>query len=183
MSKRVYLERLRIALPIFVRASSLHVGAAATAASLRGELVQRKNLVSGDDFSRCFAVARLTPGTNLLALYGALGYQIASWQGAGVAIGVGAVVPTIIITLVAMVYSDYGTIPLISRFMSGAKAGALAVLVWGVGRLAWPVLERHHWPAAAIAIGALALAWSGALSPLIILTLAGILGAFLLNTR
>src|SRR6266850_1281222 len=165
---RVYLARLRLALPSFVRASSLHVGAAAAAVSLRGDLVDR-GLVSDDDFSRCFAIARLTPGTNLLALYAALGYRIASWSGAAAAVAVGTAVPAAITAIVAVLYSLNSTNPFVSRFMSGAKAGAVAVLIWGVVRLAWPVLKRFQLRAAAIAVGALALALSGALSPFVIL--------------
>src|SRR6266850_6898328 len=178
---RVYLARLRLALPSFVRASSLHVGAAAAAVSLRGDLVDR-GLVSDDDFSRCFAIARLTPGTNLLALYAALGYRIASWSGAAAAVVVGTAVPATITTVVAIVYSLHSGNALVSRFMSGAKAGALAVLVWGVVRLAWPVVKRHRLRAVAVAMGALALALSGTLSPFVILLVAGVIGAFLLNT-
>jgi chromate transporter len=178
---RVYLPRLRVALPLFARASSLHIGAAAAAVSLRSELVKR-GLVSDDDFSRCFAIARLTPGTNLLALYAALGYRIASWPGAAAAVVVGTAIPATITAIVAIVYSMNSGNPLVSRFMSGAKAGALAVLVWGVLRLAWPVVKRHRIRAAGVAVGALALALSGALSPFVILLVAGVIGAFLLNT-
>ena len=52
----------------FLRASSLHVGAAAAAASLRHDLIDDGS-VAPADFDAAFAVARLTPGTNLLALY------------------------------------------------------------------------------------------------------------------
>jgi chromate transporter len=179
--RRVYLARLRVALPLFVRASSLHVGAAAAAVSLRGDLVER-NLVSDDDFSRCFAIARLTPGTNLIALYAALGYRIGGWLGGAAAVTVGTALPATITVVAAVLYSLHGGNPFVSRLMSGAKAGALAVLVWGVVRLAWPVIRRHRFRAIAVGVGALALALSGALSPLVILLVAGVVGAFLLNT-
>ena len=176
---RVY-PRLRLALPMFVRASSLHIGAAAAAVSLRRDLIEA-GLVSDDEFSRCFAVARLTPGTNLLAFYAALGYRIASWPGAAAAIVVGAAVPATITAAVAMLYSLNSDNAFVMRFMSGAKAGALAVLVWGIVRLVWPLMQLHRWRAVAIAIGSLALAVSGALSPFFILVIAGALGVFLLR--
>jgi chromate transporter len=178
---RVYLSRLRVALPLFIRASSLHIGAAAAAVSLRAELVPR-GFVSDDDFNRCFAIARLTPGTNLLALYAALGYRIASWSGAAAAVAVGTAVPATLTAVVAVVYSMNSGNPFVARFMQGAKAGAVAVLLWGVVRLAWPVLKRHRLRAVGITMGALALAVSGALSPFLILLVAGVVGAFLLNT-
>ena len=82
----------------------------------------------------------------------------------------------------AVLYSMSSGSPFVSRFMSGAKAGALAVLVWGIVRLAWPVIRRHRSRAAAVAMGVLALALSGALSPFFILLVAGVVGAFVLST-
>lgn len=179
--RRVYLARLQDALPLFLHASSTHIGAAAAAASLRGDLVDR-GLVSDHDFNRCFAVARLTPGTNLQAFYAALGYRIASWWGAAAAVLVGTVVPaTITAVVVAMIYALHNGNPLVSRFMAGAKAGALAVLVWGVVRLVWTLVSSYRIRAIAIAAGALALAWSGALSPFLILLLAGVVGVGMLK--
>jgi hypothetical protein len=52
----VYLSRLRLVLPMLVRASGLHVGAAAAAASLRDDLVGGGHL-SEQEFNRCYAVA------------------------------------------------------------------------------------------------------------------------------
>jgi hypothetical protein len=62
---RVYRPSLRRMLPAFIRAASLDIGAAV---SLRRDLVET-GVMSYDDFGRCFAIARLTPGTNLLAFY------------------------------------------------------------------------------------------------------------------
>ena len=179
--RRVYLARFWGALPLFVRASSLHIGAAAAAVSLRGDLVKR-GLMSDEDFSRCFASARLTPGTNLIALYAALGYRIAGWLGAAAAVAVGTALPATITVVVTVLYSLHSGNPSVLRFMSGAKAGALAVLVWGVVRLAWPVVRSHRVRAIAVGVGALALALSGAISPFVILLVSGVVGAFLLNT-
>ena len=65
----------------FVRASSLHVGAAAAAAALRRDLVDKGRL-SASAFDEAYAVARVTPGTNLLAMYTLLGERFAGWRGA-----------------------------------------------------------------------------------------------------
>jgi hypothetical protein len=61
-------ERRAFPLVEFIRASSLHVGAVAAAAALRRDLVDSGRLPSGA-FDEAYAVARLTPGTNLLAMY------------------------------------------------------------------------------------------------------------------
>ena len=64
-------ERRRFPLAEFIRASSLHVGAAAAAAALRRDLVETGRLPSAA-FDEAYAVARVTPGTNLLAMYALL---------------------------------------------------------------------------------------------------------------
>jgi chromate transporter len=176
---RVYPASLRV-LPAFIRAASLHIGAAAAAVSLRRDLVQT-GVVSYDDFSRCFAIARLTPGTNLLALYAALGYRIAGWRGAAMALFVGTIAPAALTAAIAMLYVINSTNALVSRFMSGAKAGALAVLVWGVVRLVWPVLQQYRGRAIGVGVGALALAISGTLSPFFVLVIAAVVGVFILR--
>jgi chromate transport protein ChrA len=90
----------------FVRASSLHVGAAAAAASLRRDLVDGGRL-PGQAFDEAYAVARVTPGTSLLAMYVLLGERLAGWQGALVALGVGALVPAAVAVILGAAYVEY----------------------------------------------------------------------------
>ena len=177
---RVYPPSWRAALPAFIRAASRHIGAAAAAVSLRRDLVQT-GVVSDDDFSRCFAIARLTPGTNLLAFYTALGYRIAGWGGATAALLVGTIAPAALTMAIAVLYVSNSTNSLVSRFMSGAKAGALAVLVWGVVRLVWPLLQQGRGRAIGVGVGALAIAISGTLSPFFVLVIAAVVGVFILR--
>ena len=49
----------------------------------------------GIAFDEAYAVARVTPGTNLLAMYTLLGERFAGWPGALLALSVGALVPAI----------------------------------------------------------------------------------------
>ena len=88
-------EQPSFPLEAFVRASSLHVGAAAAAAALRRDLVDEGRL-SASAFDEAYAVARVTPGTNLLAMYMLLGERFAGWRGALTALTVGTLVPTLI---------------------------------------------------------------------------------------
>ena len=94
----------RSALGAFVRASSLHIGAAAAAASLREELVRDHGLTPGD-VDAAYAVSRVTPGTNLLALYALLGHRLGGWRLALQAIAVGSLVPASVAVLVAFLYT------------------------------------------------------------------------------
>ena len=98
----------------FVRASSLHVGAAAAAAALRRDLVEQGRL-SASAFDEAYAVARVTPGTNLLAMYTLLGERFAGWRGALTALTVGALVPALIAVALGAAYVGYAGPPARSR--------------------------------------------------------------------
>ena len=158
------------------RASSLHVGAAAAAAALRQDLVD-SNRLSSEEFNRCFAIARLTPGTNLLALYAAIGDRLTSWRGALACVFVGTAIPGAIAIVLAAMYLESASHPLVAKFMSGARVGALAVFFWAVVRLMRPVAASHPARAAGVAVGTVLATSTGLISPFIALLIAGGLGA------
>jgi chromate transporter len=158
-----------------VRASTLHVGAAAAAASLRAELVDSGRIGEGE-FNQAFAVARLTPGTVLLALYAGLGFRLAAWRGAVLALSVGSVLPSVIATAIAAAYVRYSGNPLVTLGMQGARAGALAVFLWAAVHLGRPLLRQHRARSAAFAIVVLAVTLTGQVPPFLTLLVAGAAG-------
>ena len=178
----VYLSRMRLALPTLVRASALHVGAAAAAASLRDDLV-RTGQISEQEFNRCYAVARLTPGTNLLALYVALGYQIPVFRGALVSLAIGAIIPTLIAVTAAAFYIQYAAHPLIARFTAGARAGALAVFLWAAVRLIQPAVGHERARLLGVAVATVVVSATSGLSPFFVLLSAGGVSVLLLSDR
>lgn len=139
----------------FVRASTLHVGAAAAAASLRRDLVET-GVTDASTFDEAYAVARLTPGTNLLAMYTLLGQHLGGWRAGVSALAIGAVLPAAIVVVLGMAYVAYGEYPLAARAMQGARAGALAVFAWAAIRLIRPQLSQHHVRGTVLAVAVLA---------------------------
>jgi chromate transporter len=166
----------------FIRASSLHVGAAAAAASLRRDLVETGRLPSAA-FDEAYAVARVTPGTNLLAMYTLLGQRFAGWPGALIALSVGAIVPAMIAVILGAAYVGYADHPIARDAMQGARAGALAVFAWAVVRLLRPQIQRHRLRGVALALAALALTVLHPVPPFVILLVAGGLGAAFLQVE
>ncbi len=160
----------------------MHVGAASAATSLRNDLVSAGEITEGE-FNESFAVARLTPGTNLLALYTLLGFRVASWPGAISSLALGTLVGGVIITVVAALYVAYSTEPLVARGMAGARAGALAVFFWAAVRLARPVLAANGMRAVVFTIGVAGVALSGFVSPFLLIVLAGVSGAILFGRK
>ena len=166
----------------FIRASSLHVGAAAAAAALRRDLVDTGRL-PGTAFDEAYAVARVTPGTNLLAMYTLLGERFAGWPGALLALAVGALVPAIVAVTLGAAYVEYADHPLAREAMQGARAGALAVFAWAVVRLLRPQLQQHRGRGIALALATLAMTLVLPIPSFVVLLVAGGLGAAFLQVE
>lgn len=167
-------------LAAFVRASCLHVGAAAAAVSLRHDLVGRHNLTT-HDIDAAYAVSRITPGTNLLALYAVLGHRLGGWRLALAAVAVGALLPASIAVVIAYAY-NHSTSPMLTAVMAGARAGGVAVFFGAAIRLLKPQLVAH--PRAGIAFVVLAFLVAEALpvSLFVVLVAAGACGAMWLRS-
>ena len=173
-------ERRPFPLDAFVRASSLHVGAAAAAAALRRDLVDKGRLPASA-FDEAYAVARVTPGTNLLAMYALLGERFAGWRGALIALSVGALIPALIAVTLGAAYVGYAGHPLAEGVMQGARAGALAVFVWAILRLGRPQIQQHRWRGVALAVTTLVMTLLLPIPQFVILLVAGGLGAAFLR--
>lgn len=156
------------------------MGAAAAAASLRDDLVQQGSLTSSE-FDEAYAIARLTPGTNLLAMYVLLGERLGGWRAAAEALAAGAVIPAALAGMVAAAYVNYAGHPLAAKAMQGARAGALAVLLWAVVRLLRPQLAHHGIRAGVIAATTLVVTLTLPIPQIVLLIVAGVVGAVLLR--
>ncbi|MEQ1759589.1 MAG: chromate transporter [Vicinamibacterales bacterium] len=164
-----------------LRASTMHIGGVATQTWLRTRLVDAGHLRT-DDFNRCFAVGRLTPGTNLLAFYTALGHLMSGMRGAVACLSVGAVAPTLIAVSLTVLYVQFSAVTGVSRLMAGAQAGAVAILFWTSAKLLVTTTAERLRPGALVALGALVAVWSG-LPPVVILLAAAAAGAFVLGEQ
>jgi chromate transporter len=107
--------------------------------------------LSASAFDEAYAVARLTPGTNLLAMYTLLGERFAGWSGAFTALTVGTFVPALIVVALGSVFVVYAGYPLAQKVMQGARAGAIAVFAWAAVRLLRPQLQQHRGRGIAVA--------------------------------
>lgn len=162
-----------------VRAAGLHVGAAASAAALRRDLVETGQL-QPEHFDEAYAVARLTPGTNLLAMYVLLGERFRGWSGALSALLIGVFVPSLIAVTLGVAFVRLADRPLTQLVMQGARAGALAVFAWAIVRLARPQVRALRWRGLAVAATTAALLWVGA-PTFVALLVAGAAGSVVLR--
>jgi chromate transport protein ChrA len=165
----------------FVRASALHIGAAAATASLRDELI-RDERATAHDVDAAYAVSRVTPGTNLLALYALLGHRLGGWPLALSAVAVGVLMPGVVAVILVALYTHAST-GFVSALMTGARAGGVAVFLGAAIRLLKPQLPAHPGRGLAFAALAVLVAPMRPLSLFAVLLVAGAAGAFLLKPR
>ncbi|MBY0497564.1 MAG: chromate transporter, partial [Cyanobacteria bacterium] len=111
----------------------------------------------------------------------AYGERLAGWRGTALALSAGAAIPAAIVGLIAAAYVSTAGHPLVERAMQGARAGALAVLLWAALRLLKPQLAQTRARGVAFSAAALLLALVARASPLVVLLIAGGLGAISLR--
>jgi chromate transporter len=167
---------LRAVLPLVLRASATHIGGTATQAWLRTVLVDTGRLPA-DDFNRCFAVARLTPGTNLLAFHAALGHTVGRWRGTLAVLGITTIVPAAIATVFGVVYARVAAASGVEAVMAGAQAAAIAVLFWTAARLLTATVAERPRRGALLAAATLLVVFSDAVSPIVVLLAGAAAGA------
>jgi chromate transport protein ChrA len=165
----------------FFWASSLHIGAAAATASLREELTKTERLTP-QDVDAAYAISRVTPGTNLLALYAVLGHQLGGWRLALPAVAVGVLVPAAIVILAAFAYLQNRS-PVVAEVMAAARAGGVAVFFGAAVRLLRPQLAASPWRGLAFAVMAFGVGFATSSSLFILLLIAGAAGAAWLRPR
>jgi chromate transport protein ChrA len=153
MAKVYPLRRL---LSHLVLVSVSHVGAGATSAALRDRLAAA-GIVHLDDYDAIYAAARLTPGTNLLALFAGLGRIVGGLGGALAAVTLGTAPAVLLSAVVCVAYLRFGAQTEVARAVAAGSAAALSVLVWAAVRFLKGPAKAHVIGTAAIAVIVIAL--------------------------
>jgi chromate transporter len=158
-------------------------GGPPTMAALQREFVDRYGWLSSEEYGLSFALARVTPGTNIVAFCAATGWQILGW--AGVAVGVLA--PTFPSAVIAVLftagYEAWRANPAALAALNGTTAGVAGMMLATVYRLVLPHTDGLRGPgfvrtlrALLIAGGAFGLLWKLHWSPLQIVSAAAVVG-------
>ena len=93
---------------VFARYANLTLGGgSATTAVIHREIVDKRRWIGQDRFALSFALARLTPGTNLLAFCTAIGWLLRRLPGALVALLAASIPCTILVVVVTMLFSHW----------------------------------------------------------------------------
>jgi chromate transporter len=163
---------------IFLRVSNLTFGGGdPTMAALHAELVAARGWLSGEKYALIFALARITPGTNLLAFCAGAGWALSGWAGAVLSVLAATLPSAVVVLFLAVGYEAWKSNALAMAAIAGSLAAAVGMMATGAWQLLWPHLGSRRWWRTAIVFGAsLLLSLKFSLSPIQVLALAAITG-------
>ena len=151
MIKRVSI--LKIADLFICYANFTFGGGSATTAVLHRELVERKGWIDDSRFGLCFALSRLTPGTNLLAFCTGVGWILRGLTGAVVALLAASVPCAIIVVLITVGFDQISRNATWMIAIRGAMAAAVGITVVTCWTISKPYVKRTCWISPLMLVG------------------------------
>ena len=114
-------------------------GGSATSAVIHGQIVTRRHWVNDQQFTLCFALGRLTPGTNVLAFCTGIGWVLRGLPGALVALLAASIPCTVIVIAVTALFREWQGNAIAQAAIHGAVAAAVAITAKTSWMIAGPV--------------------------------------------
>ena len=170
---------------VFVRYGNFTLGGgSATTAVMHGQIVTKRRWINDDKFSLCFALGRVTPGTNLLAFGTGVGWMVRGFSGAMVALLAGSIPCALMVIVLTALFRQWQDNSIAQAAIHGAVAAAVAITAKTSWTVAGPIY-RGGARLRVVAIGAAAfvLYVGFNVSAIYILLAAGVLGALLPASR
>lgn len=108
----------------------------------RHAIVDQNRWMSADEFNETFALCHFLPGPNIVNLSMVFGARLRGIAG-GVAAFTGLLLPpTLIMTVLAIIYARFGDVEVLRRILAGISCAAVGLLVAVVFRMMTPLLKR-----------------------------------------
>ncbi len=149
-----------------------------TMAALQREMVERHGWLTADQYGLAYGLARVTPGTNVLACCAALAWMLRGWRGAVIAVVAGTIPSTILVVWLTWGYQSLKTNPVALNAIGGMLAAAVGMMFAAAWNLLRPAfLAGNRVRSLPLAGGAAALIVAG-VAPVEVLALAAVLGYF-----
>ena len=119
----------RLTRVFFVIGNTTFGGGNPTMAVLQRELVVRRGWITQEDYALAYALARITPGTNILAFCAAVASRILGLRGAITAVLAVTVPSAILAVLITRGYESWQTNTVVMAAIGGTVA-AVAGMMW-----------------------------------------------------
>ncbi|MBR1174654.1 chromate transporter [Bradyrhizobium sp. KB893862 SZCCT0404] len=108
----------------------------------RRAIVEQHRWMTADEFNETFALCHFLPGPNIVNLSMVFGARLRGIAG-GIAAFAGLLLPpTLIMTVLAIIYARFGDVEVLSRILAGISCAAVGLLIAVVFRMMTPLLKR-----------------------------------------
>ena len=163
---------------IFVRVGNLTFGGGdPTMAALQSELVVTRRWLSAEQYALIYGLARITPGTNLVAFSAAAAWQILGWLAAILAVVAMTVPPSVAVVLLTSGYQAFNSNPLAMAAIGGTLAAASGMMATAAWQLLRPeVRVGRRLRAAVLFLASLGASLGFSMSPIAVLGMAAVVG-------
>jgi len=160
----------------FARAGNLTLGGGQPMiAELQRRVITERRWLPEEDFGLLYGVARLTPGTNILAFIAAMATRIQGPFGGVIAVVAGSLPAAMVIWLMTVFFATWSTNLWVATAMLGAMAAVVALIVSSAWQILKPLTSN---PLALVLFAAALFAGLADLaSPITILLIAAAVGA------
>jgi chromate transporter len=139
----------------------------------------RRNWLSSEKFGIAFGLARLTPGTNMLAFCAAAGWYLLGIGGALAAVLAITIPASVLVVWLTRAYDLTGHYRLAQSIANALLAAAVGTMIGAALLLVRSQCKHGRWlRPVAISTGAFLLAYAVKLTPLQVIGLAAIVGFF-----
>ncbi|MCP3372984.1 chromate transporter [Bradyrhizobium cajani] len=108
----------------------------------RHAIVEQHRWMTADEFNETFALCHFLPGPNIVNLSMVFGARLRGLAG-GVAAFAGLLLPpTLIMTVLAIIYAHFGDLDVLRRSLGGISCAAVGLLIAVVLRMMTPLFKR-----------------------------------------
>ena len=153
-------------------------GGLPTIAALQRELVEQNRWLSREDYALAFSLARVTPGTNVIAFCAAAGARIMGLRGALAATLAETGPSAVLAVLMTQGYETWRTNGWVMAGVAGTIAAVVAMMWASVWFIVKPLFSDLYSTVRGLAIvlGSFAAIWKFGLGPLSVIGIAVVVG-------
>jgi chromate transporter len=131
---------------VFARVGNLTFGGGdPTMAALYSELVTARGWLAPETYGLVYALARITPGTNMLAFCAGAAWELAGWAGALLAVLAAAVPSAVCVVLLTLGYEAWKHNAVAMAAIAGTLAAAVGLMATSAWQLLAPSIATRDW--------------------------------------
>lgn len=176
-TSRVARPTLRALASVFLRYGSFTFGGgSSTVIAVEREVVDQRQWIDRPTYRMVYGLARLTPGTSILATCTGVGLKLWGWRGAAVALVAASLPCALLAALVTIVYEALTANAWARAALHGATAAAVGIVGASCWHLVRPYLTRRSWARSVVLVAGSAMLSILGLPPVRVLLIASIVG-------